>query len=329
MPAWAPHAGTKDERPTRRPGHGFGSCLLLAGALLALRSQAQPDTLLKHIHLDEVVISAQASGFSVEAFVRQVREDTTFHKAFLNTRYHPHKVHGELRVRNKGERETASLEREARLVREGRKAYLIVERERSTGKLRDRKGGFRFLTVEMYDDVFFPRGGFVADNNVASRRMEVERGSRFERYKSELKKFMFDPGSEIASVPFIGHKLALFEPHMAPLYDLRIWSDTRGGYSCWVFSADAKPEHRDGRTVIKTMDTWFDQDTGDVVARQYRIANSSIFLDFDIAIKVENQRVQGALVPVRVDYDGQWDIPFRKAELVRFRLEYEGWEVVP
>lgn len=291
--------------------------------------KAQPDTLLKHIQLDEVVISAQASGFDVDAFVKQVREDTSFYKAFLNTRYYPNKVRSEVRVRNKGENETASMYREGRLERTGASVRLAIEVERVTGKLRDRKGLFRYLTVEMYDDVFFPKGSLPASNSVAARKLEVERGNRFEKYKSELKKFMFDPGSEIASVPFIGHKLALFEPHMAPLYDFRIWSDMRTGRACWVFSAEAKPEFRDGRTVIKTMDTWFDQESGDVLARNYRITSSSLVLDFDIKIQVQNTVVGGALVPLRVDYDGDWDIPFKKRELVRFWLEYRDWEVAP
>jgi hypothetical protein len=234
-----------------------------------------------------------------------------------------------VRVRNKGEKETATMQRSGRLVREGERARLEVDSVQETGRLRDRKGGFRFLTVEMYDDVFFPKGTFTANNTVASRKLEVDRGSRFDKYKSELKKFMFDPGTEIATVPFIGDKLALFSPEMEPLYDFRIWSDTREGRDCWVFSAEAKPEFRDGRTVIKTMDTWFDQVSGDVLARNYRIASSSVVLDFDITIRVQNTMVNGALVPVRVDYDGDWDIPFKSRELVRFYLAYSDWEVMP
>ncbi len=309
--------------------HTARSVVTLLTVITANAVCAQPDTLMGHIQLDEFVVSAQATGFSVDAFIKQVREDTTFHKAFLNTRYHPNTMRSALVVRNKGEREMASLTREARLLREGNNARLVIDTERETGKLRDRKGAFRFLTVEMYDDVFFPRGTFTANNSVAARKLEVERGSRFEKYKSELKKFMFDPGSEIGTVPFIGSKLALFEPHMMPLYDFRIWYDERNGHICWVFSAEAKPEHRDGKTVIKTMDTWFDQDSGEVIARQYRIANSSLILDFDITIKVENQHLHGALVPVRVDYDGDWDIPFKKRELVKFWLVYDKWEIVP
>ena len=297
--------------------------------LITFSAHAQPDTLLKHIQLDEVVISARSEGFSVSDFVQQVRSDTTFHKAFLNTRYHPHRIRSAVRVLNKGEKETATMSRDGRLVREANQARLVLDSVQETGRLRDRKGAFRFLTVEMYDDVFFPKGTFTANNTVASRKLEVERGGRFDKYKSELKKFMFDPGTEIASVPFIGDKLALFSPEMEPLYDLRIWSDVRAGHECWVFSAEAKPEYRDGRTVIKTMDTWFDKISGDVLARNYRIASSSLILDFDITIRVQNTVVNGALVPVRVDYDGDWDIPFKSRELVRFYLAYSDWQVGP
>lgn len=38
-------------------------------------------------------------------------------------------------------------------------------------------------------------------------------------------------------------------------------------------------------------------------------------------------RINGALVPVRVNYDGDWDIPFKSRELVRFWLAYSDWDI--
>jgi hypothetical protein len=294
----------------------------------ALVSSAQIERIAAKVELDEVVITAQKEGFNVEAFIRQVMDDTTFHKAFLNTRYHPHRLRSVLNVRAKDEKETASLFRTGYLHRNADKVYLRLDTVHETGKLRDRDSTFRYLTVEMYDDVFFPKGEITADNTVASRDLELQRGSKLERYKSELKKFMFDPGSEIGTVPFIGHKLALFNEDMAPLYDFGIRADERNGHQCWVFSAEAKPEFRDGRTVIKKMDTWFDHVTNNVIARQYRIAHSSVILDFDIKIRVENTIIDGALVPTLVDYDGDWDIPLKKRELIRFVLTYSGWRII-
>ncbi len=106
MQAWALREGTSALRLLLAPSKAALPSLLSCVPLLfiPLRSLAQPDTLLKHIALDEVVISAQATGFDVEAFVRRVRTDTTFHKAFLNTRVHPHRVRSDVRVRRKDER---------------------------------------------------------------------------------------------------------------------------------------------------------------------------------------------------------------------------------
>ena len=76
------------------------------------------------------------------------------------------------------------------------------------------------------------------------------------------------------------------------------------------------------------MDTWFDHVTNNVIARQYRISHSSMILDLDIRIRVENAIVDSTLVPTQVDYDGDRDIPMKKRELVRFVLEYSGWRVI-
>ncbi|MCB0794021.1 MAG: hypothetical protein KDB88_04720 [Flavobacteriales bacterium] len=298
----------------------------LLGAMGCSPVIAQPDTLLKHITLDEFVVSARASGFNVEAFVQQVMDDTTFHKAFLNTRYYPHRVISELEVRAKKEKRRATMHREGALVREGSQAFLRLDSISEHGPLRKRNGGFRYLTVEMYDDVFFRRGPYRAENTIRSRRQEIDRSSRFDRYKSELKKFMFDPGQEIASVPFIGDKLALYDADMAEHYDHRIWADTRDGQACWVFSSNVRTGHeRDA--VIQEMHTWFHQENGQVMAREYHIQHASIILDFDIRIKVRNALVNGALVPLRIDYDGEWDIPLNKAEAIRFNLLMDAWQV--
>lgn len=306
--------------------------LAVLGPSGAVHAQGEVDTMMNVIQLGDLVIRAQGNGFNVEGFVQQVMDDTTFQHAFLNTRYHPHRVKSLFRVRNKDERETASLYRRGRLVREGPVARIELDSVSEQGRLRERDGDLRYLTAEMYDDVFFPKGSWTASNRIAQRQQEIDRSSRFDKYKSELKKFMFNPGQEIASVPMIGDKLALFDQEMMPFYDYRIDQGFRSGYSCWVFSAVAKdtvdgdPADEDD-TVIKRMFTWFDQSSMQVIAREYRIAHASLILDFDISITVDNTLVSGDLVPVKVTYDGVWDIPFKKREIVRFFLDYSDWQV--
>ena len=308
---------------------------LLGGWVLGIAdvsAQGENDTLVNVYQLGEVVVHGGARGLQLEGFFQQVMDDTTFYHAFLNTKYYGHAVKSELKVRDKKSRETAGLYREGRLVRTGAMAELVLDSVREFGKLRAKDGDIRFLTAEMYDDVFFPKGSWKASNRIASREQEISRESRFDKYKSELKKFMFNPGQEIASVPFIGDKLDLFDPAMAPLYDFSVDGSFRGGSPCWLFTAMAKDtvdgkEADEDDTVIKRMLTWFDQGTMQVMAREYRIRHAGLLLDFDISIQVENGVVGGDLVPMNVKYEGDWDIPFKKRELVRFYLLYGDWEV--
>ncbi len=313
---------------------GGGLLFGCMGTPMDLSAQTEADTIVNVYELGEVVVHGGARGLALEGFIHQVMEDTTFYHAFLNTKYHAHKVKSELRVRDKKSRESAYLYREGRLMRDGALAELVLDSAREEGKLREKDGEIRFLTAEMYDDVFFPKGRYTASNRIASRQQEISRESRFDKYKSELKKFMFNPGQEIASVPMIGDKLALFDSTMTPFYDFSVDVSFRGGRPCWLFSAVARDsidgdEADEDDTVIKRMLTWFDQSSMNVMAREYRIANASMLLDFDITIKVENTLEPGDLVPTRVDYDGDWDIPFKKRELVRFYLLYSEWKVAP
>lgn len=306
--------------------------LLAALGLTRASAQVDPDTITNVYHLGPLVIHGRAEGLNLEGFMRQVQEDTTFLHAFLNMKYYPHEVKSGLKVRNKGEKEMATLYREGRLVRKERVVQLLVDSAQESGKLRSRNGDMRYLTAELYDDLFWPKGSWRADNTIARYQSGRQSSGKIEKYKDELKKFMFNPGQEIASVPFIGDKLALFDPEMLPYYDFGIDHSHRNGQLCWEFTALAKDSvdgkrAKDGATVIKSMRTWFDQRTMQVIAREYRIAHASLLLDFDISIQVDNTLVGEELVPTYIRYDGDWDIPFKKRELVKFWLRMGAWEV--
>lgn len=223
-------------------------------------AQTEPDSVENVYQLGPVVIHGRAKGLDLEGFMRQVKEDTTFLHAFLNMRFWPHAVEGTLTVRNKGEKERATLYRKGRLLREGAAAMLAVDSEVITGRLLDRKGRMRYLTAELYDDLFWPKGGWHADNTVATYAQGGRGSGRIATYKEELKRFMFNPGQEIASVPFIGDKLALFDPAMARYYDFGIGTSFRNGHTCWEFTATAKDSLgtarvKENATVIKSMRT--------------------------------------------------------------------------
>lgn len=292
-----------------------------------LKVEAQNDVV-KSVQLDEVVINAQASGFSIEEFMQNVKSDSTFYKAFLNLKYFPHRMSGEVLVFNKKEKEKGQMFRVAQLLNDGGLVSVKILEERTNGKIKNKNGEFKYLTAEMYDEVFFPKTPERTSNLIHNTEQEIDRSSKFDRHKSELKKFMFNPGSEISSVPFIGDKMAIFGDDMVPYYDYFIWTaNYADSIPCWVFTAKQKEGVKDGKTVIKDLTSWFDQETMSVMLREYTIRYNSMILDFDIHIKVTNTFVDGQLVPERIEYNGNWDIPFKKAEVIDFWLSLSNWEV--
>lgn len=292
--------------------------------LMVMRVPAQPDSLPPGILLDEAVVVAQREGFDVAAFIARVRSDTTYQDAFLNLRRHPHRTEGELRVHGPRDRERAGFFRIAHLVREGGMAAQVIDSVREEGRLRKADGDHRYLTLRMFQSLFFPEGPRPVPVTVAEVHAARTGSSRFERYRADLKAFMFNPGEGV-DVPIVGDKLALFDPAIARHYAMSIWSGERNGHDCWVFSADVLPEVPRQTVVIRTMDTWFDKTTGQVIAREYRMTHAGMLMSFDITMVVDLAVQDGLLVPTHVRYDGDWDLPLQRRERVRFFLRTTEW----
>jgi hypothetical protein len=56
------------------------------------------DTLMPVVFLDDVVISEENNGFSVEDFIGYVKMDTTFYQGFKHLRYYQHSYSSELNI---------------------------------------------------------------------------------------------------------------------------------------------------------------------------------------------------------------------------------------
>ncbi len=277
----------------------------------------------KVVKLDEFVVSAAIEDFDVEDFVTQVMDDTTFYKAFLNLKYYPHDIHASMMVYDKDEQQRATLERRARqFLNTNRETWVDIKYERTNGRIRKKNGEWRYLTAEMFDEVFFPTTPQKTSNRIVATEQELVSGSKLEKHKSQLKKMLFNPGAEISNVPFIGDKMAIFDPAMVPHYDYAIYLATLpDSVPCIVFSSYAKPGH-EGSTVIRNMTTYFHRDTKQVMAREYRLAYSNILFDFDITIEVHNAIRDGLILPTTIAYDGFWKVPFKKAEIIAFDLAF-------
>lgn len=286
------------------------------------------DTISGYVNLDAFIVSAGLQNFDKEDFIKQVVSDSTFYQAFLNLKYYPHQVESQIIVYHKDEKVQGQLNRSAQQYRNALdEMWIEIMRETSNGKIKKNNGEWKYLTAEMYDDIFFPKGKQKVSKKIDNREQELVRGSAIEKHKAQLKKMLFNPGEPIDNVPFIGDKLAIFSPEMLPHYDFSIyaynWADT---VPCVVFSAYTKKGSED-ETVIHDMTSYFHRDTHEVIAREYRLAHNTIFFDFDISIIVHNALQNGVLLPQYISYDGEWDVPLKKPEIVKFDLRCGDYKV--
>jgi len=275
----------------------------------------------KVVTLAEVDVNAVTDSFDTQNFINIVHNDTTFYLAFKAMNYYPARYKGWLKVYKKGEKKKGGIERTALRQIEKQMMWVTIEQETVQGKIKRRNGDFNYRTVEAWDEVFFPKNKqFVA--LYGQRDFEREKGqSNAEKHRNEVKQMMFSPGTDVAGVPFIGDKMGIFEPEMQPYYDFSVYPGKyKDSINCWVFEAVAKPDYRRGKTVIKNLVTWFDKVNYNVMKRDYTIEYYSIPIDFRIKIEVENRYFKGFLLPESIIYDGFFNVPFIKREIIEFEL---------
>ena len=123
--------------------------------ILALNLLAQ-DTLLKVIQLDDVIISEDNNGFTVEDFIHYVKNDTTFYKGFKHLRYYQHKYSSSLNIYNKKNKKIGVLNKKGTHFSDGERAFVVDDSLYVEGKIFKRNGSHKYYTTEAFDEVFFP-----------------------------------------------------------------------------------------------------------------------------------------------------------------------------
>ena len=271
--------------------------------------------------LDEVMIQAVKKGFDVEDFIGMVKADTSFLRAFRYLRNTPHKVEGNMTVYGKKGKIGATRYRRAFQVTQNDRRWIEMQEEKITGKFYDKKENPETYTAEVFDDIFFYKDTIPVLS--PSQSISATTGTNNSSNVNKLKKLVFNPGAEIDGVPVVGKRLAIFDDNMTSYYDYAINSRTYGdSISCYVFSCIAKPDAGD-YPVLKTLNTWFDRKTFNIVYRDYRYQYSGVLFDFDVTMKVTMDYKSEILYPSKIEYTGFWDIPFKKKEKVDFELDFK------
>jgi hypothetical protein len=280
-------------------------------------THAQDTTLSSfNIQMDEVIVGSIKNGWDVAAFIRRVRTDTTFFKAFKGLRVVPFTAVNDIRILNKrGGIQATYYSRTRTSVARGCRSMTTAD-EKVTGDFFKRNRDYRYFTAELYAYLFFTAGTVCGDNdNVASIN---QRGSgSIEKAKYQLKQLIFNPGSKISGVPLIGNKASIFDPEVAKRYDFKLMSVEYAGEGCYLFRALPKKEHADN-VVYNELSTWFRKSDYSILARDYSLSYHTPVYDFDVKMRVRLTPVGSRNLPSRIEYDGNWRVATQGRERGRF-----------
>ncbi|MBK6948507.1 MAG: hypothetical protein IPH16_11000 [Haliscomenobacter sp.] len=203
-----------------------------------------------------------------------------------------------------------------------------VLKSTDNGNFFRKNGEYRFITAKMYDRVFFTHG-LVCDT---AHPEKIKPAKGLEKYYDELKKFIFQAGEKV-DLPFIGGKTAIFSPKIQRYYDYRLKSGPGPeGRDCYLFQVAIKPQfelEKDRKTIVKSMETWFERSTLQVVQRTYHVQYQGPGFRFDVRMRIALSQLGGSYYPVIVRYEGEWDIPLHHKENGRFEARLTRFSLNP
>lgn len=294
--------------------------ILIVLLMYTTRALAQDTTVLIDEHrftLSEVVVR---NNFDYKTLLAQIKEDTTFYKAFRNLRVLGFSSYNDIKMLDKKGAVKASLFSKTRQNRADGCRTMDVLEETVTGDFYDSKGNYNYMTPELYAGLFFTKGKVCGENNIVKgRNLNFSDKKGLEKHKEQLKMLFFNPGKKIAGIPFIGDKLDLYDESAHKLYDYRLDIEEYHGTLCYVFSIQPQEDKvKSDRVVVDQMVTWFDMKTLEVLARNYSLSYKAGVYDFDVSMEVEMTKFNGYTVPKTLRYRGNWDVIFKKRERALF-----------
>lgn len=292
----------------------FTLCVLLFLPFF-LFAQKEKDSTVKvdenYITLSEIVVN---KNLDVASFIKRVKNDTTFYKAFRNLRVIGYKAINDIRMLDKNGKIKASLHSTTQQIRKDNCRTMKVLNQSTTGDIFDSQGNFNYYTAQMYASLFFTKDSVCGETNIVKGHEFSTSGlSGIDKHKEQLKMLFFDPGKKINGLPFISSKTEIFDPAIAGNYNMYIDYRNYNSIPCYVFTMNVKDD-RKRNVVIDEMTSWFDSKTFEIVARNYVLSYDAGVYDFNVKMEVQMTHAAKLLVPSVLNYNGNWKVFFNKRE---------------
>ena len=290
-------------------------CLFFFNSISAQEDSLNNERLKKMITLSEVVVR---NNFDVARFLRLIKNDTTFYKAFRTLHILGFTSLNDIRMKDKKGNVKASLQ--SKTIQHVDHGCRIMEtvQENTTGDMYNEDKNFNYYTAELYASLFFTKTQVCGENNIVKGiEHSTKSKSGIEKHKEQLKMLFFDPGQKIPGIPFIGNKINIFDPDVAKNYEFFIDTADYNAQDCYLFTIKAKEDlsgDEKDNIVIDNITTWFNSKTLEIVGRNYDISYDAGVYDFDVHMEVQMTHFGSYLVPKTLYYNGTWDMVFKKRE---------------
>ena len=284
-----------------------------------------PDTVIT-LTIDSVAI--QAVKINNQTFINKILNDTSFYQAFRNMKQYSFTGENRIFTYDKKNKVEGKIYRKIYHNNKGDYKMQFLAKQDS-GKLFKRNGKYQLYTVEMFDYIFM--NAYNSDF-IESMDKPVGQGGSNESYKDKLKTLIFRPGHPIKGVPFIGNKTAIFTANMRQYYD---YSYTSGTYldsiPVYLFKVNMKPDLSNWSKddlMIKEMVTIFDKRGLRILGRYIDMKWDNLAFDFDVQMNIEMAPFDDgdSLLPTKISYQGNWNVPFKKEERASFLILHKGYK---
>ena len=268
------------------------------------------------VQLDSFVIF---NGFDVNAFIARVRADTTFYKAFKSMRLIPYTAKNKILVFGKNGDTAASMAGNTRQQIINGCRTTVADQEQVTGDFYKRNHDYNYYTAKLFAWLFFAAEPQCNESDIVAGSLDVKGEGQMAKSEYQLKQLIFNPGSRVSGVPFMGSRESIFDPEEAKKYDFKIDRENFGGFSCYAFRIMPKPGY-EHKVIYNELTTWFRVSDYTIVARDYSLSYHTLVYDFDVNMKVRTSQIGKKLYPTFISYDGNWHIFSQKRERVKFNI---------
>ena len=285
------------------------------------------DTLLPIVQLDDVIISEEKNGFSVDDFIFYVKNDTSFYKGFKHLRYYQHSYRSTLNIYNKKNKKIGFLNRLGTHYSDSNKAWVVDDSLIFSGKVYKRKGDYKYYTTKAFDEVFFPY-----DTVNVSLKINRKKSENESQNMQDAKTIGFSIGTDNVKQSKGGanKRFAIFDIDMQKYYDYIISDTTYLNRPCYIFTVKVKDnlskKDRE-KALIRKVLSYFDKENFKVIYREYKFVYKNWLIDLDMDVIVNLDYVKNVHVPIKIHYNGFWKVLFFKKEKADFNLELYNYKI--